>query len=368
MTITLNKTALRAALAPYLRSQLEQPATDVSLHYLLAIGKADFIGIYGVEPTNTHFLTKDAYTDLAVVSRCTLIAGVSPGFFTIVGRSQIYPSDPGNNEYGIVFSPDLYIYKIVGGTVTQLGAEGGSFINWEEDTIKLSIQGSTLKAYRINMTSPKITVSDTSFSSGSFGIRDFKRSYLAATGHVKMGVDPFAYLTAAGSPHPSAKAIALVEGFEQQPSDNNLLGKNWRIKEEGFRWGAFEARYGEDYRAVIYDGVIDNCKFKKYRSINTSYIDALDIYREFKCGEDLAGKDDFAFQILGREELGYQAAADFYFGHLIEHKTHYRELKRCDAQFIRMALNNLKERLEETTIGEADKHLNKVKIILSKGW
>jgi hypothetical protein len=73
---------------------------------------------------------------------------------------------------------------------------------------------------------------------------------------------------------------------------------------------------------------------------------------------------------LGWEELDVLQNVDFYYGELLEHRTHYEQLRRVDPKEIESRLLELKARLEKMTVlpEERDKHLKKVDELLRKGW
>jgi hypothetical protein len=84
----------------------------------------------------------------------------------------------------------------------------------------------------------------------------------------------------------------------------------------------------------------------------------------------LAGKDNFAYQALGLEELDWLQNVDFYYGELIEHKTHYDQLKQVPDWEIRNKLTELIDKISKMTVltEERDKHIAKAREILKKGW
>jgi hypothetical protein len=67
--------------------------------------------------------------------------------------------------------------------------------------------------------------------------------------------------------------------------------------------------------------------------------------------------------------LGMQNV-DFYYGELIEHRTHYHQLKRVSDKEIRQRLNELIERLSraEGLNAERQKHVERAREVLRRGW
>jgi D-mannonate dehydratase len=84
----------------------------------------------------------------------------------------------------------------------------------------------------------------------------------------------------------------------------------------------------------------------------------------------LAGKDNYAYQTLGWEELDIFQNVDFYFGELVEHKTHYQQLKNVPEWELWRRLEELERRLEKVEVltEERDKHLEKLRILKRLGW
>jgi len=84
----------------------------------------------------------------------------------------------------------------------------------------------------------------------------------------------------------------------------------------------------------------------------------------------LAGKDNFAYQVLGLEVFDYFQNVDFYYGELLEYKTHYDQIKKVPDFEIRNRLNELVNKLSRATVlvDERDKHVAKVKEVLRRGW
>ncbi len=84
----------------------------------------------------------------------------------------------------------------------------------------------------------------------------------------------------------------------------------------------------------------------------------------------LAGKDNYAYQVLGLEELDLYQNVDFYYGELIEHKTHYDQLKRVQDWELWRRLEVLEKKLSKITVltSERDNHLNKLKKLKRLGW
>jgi hypothetical protein len=93
------------------------------------------------------------------------------GAYPIVfGRATAY-----NNSYSLWFFPgvttaDFLIYKRIAGTTTALATEAVDLNVDYGRTVKLECVGTTLKGYRTDMTTPKISATDTAIASGYFGV------------------------------------------------------------------------------------------------------------------------------------------------------------------------------------------------------
>ena len=137
------------------RSQLEYPTENVTLVYLLAISKAQsgtwhnghFVGLY----------CSDTFTDKAV-------AGLMKDTYSyITGRVSAIADEGSINDYYIkIISPnttaDFQICKYVSGVITALASEAVDLASGYAALCKISIAGSTINGYRVDMSTPKITL------------------------------------------------------------------------------------------------------------------------------------------------------------------------------------------------------------------
>jgi hypothetical protein len=283
-----------------------------------------------------------------------------------------------------------------------------------------SLSGSTLKGYREDMTTPKITVTDTTFASGKFGHGGAMDSNPNPTIVAGRLLSPSSSLPSAqtilemdiegnGRDTPYAPSLSknLVEVssltglpdflYQEAKKYSTLRAKDFTDEEiqlllgyipqhqvdlDAVTWGAFEF-YPDKASTVIITIIGDNpyqsgaierqkSKAKRVFTPPKDYNEAIELYNQLKNDYPhwLAGKDNFAYQVLGWEELDLFQNADFYYGELIEHKTHYNQLKQVPDWEIRNRLNELLDRLSKVNVltEERDKHINKVKEILKKGW
>jgi len=143
------------------RSQLEYPTENVNLGYLLAIGKAQF-RVRANNLEQVGLFTVDTFNDKAIKA-----------FLHDQGHFFARQSNDDNSMYIAHINTtyptmDFGIRKQVNGSETILGYEA---IDLQDIAYlcKFSLNGSILKAYRDDMTTPKITATDTSLTSGFFG-------------------------------------------------------------------------------------------------------------------------------------------------------------------------------------------------------
>jgi len=316
---------------------------------------------------------------------------------------------------------DHMIWKWVAGTWTNIAYEAVdlSAKTWY-DTI-FTISGSTLKSSRDGGATFPLSVTDTSITaSGYAGLRHSGAPDYPAFVPISIGA-PLSHIS---------KAIAILEvstlgnGTYEDPlrplmSENivevsSLSGlpdflyqeaKKYQIlRSKGFTdeemrlifgyipqhqvdldaitWGAFEFHPDKASTVIITitgdnpykPGAIGRQKAKAKRVIKVpkDYNEAVSLYNQLKKDYShwLVGKDNFAYQVLGWEELDWLQNVDFYYGEFIDHKTHYDQLKKVPDWEIRNRLNELRERISKMNvlIDERDKHLRKIDEILRRGW
>jgi len=406
------------------RAKLEYPTIDVNFAYLASIGKTTggfhaTVNNYGVV-----VLTRDIFTDKAVD------AWIWDRWGGILDRWV----DRGNNyslelDSG-VSTKDLNITRRVAGTSTVLGYEAVDLPAQYAWLLKFSVSGSTLKAYRDSPTGAsdtattlKITATDTTFASGRFG----PFSHLYGGGHSEASL---AWLRAPASPSLPSLAILEVgmrgtgrpddpfrpdftedlveiEGL-QLPEFLHVEARKYRVlKGRGFTddeirlilgylpqhkvdlnavtWGAFEfsEKSPTNIITVISNNPYDSraierqIEFAEKKGLKVlrpprDYREAVEQYNELKkyYPHWLAGKDSFAYQVLGLKELETFHCVDFYYGELIEHKAHYSQLKEVPDWELERTIVRLMKELERIEIlrEERDKHINKLEKVMKIGW
>jgi len=406
------------------RNKLEYPTVDVSFVYLASINKLDYFASAWAQ--DYWIVTNDVFADKAVEG---IISGHSG--FPSTRHSIISASKADGNFYWIEITvpyttQDFILFKRYGNNSVTLGYEAIDLATGETDYGKISSSGSTHKAYRDNPTTPKVTATDTSIASGYAGF-----GYCAYYASSNNAVDSwFAKLVAPSSP--SMTSIVVIEmdidgsgkhedpfrpvmqknivdilSLPNLPSFLHMEAKKYNImKKKGFTddeielllgaipkrhvdldsvtWGAFE--FHPDKSSTVVITITGDNPYKRgaierqVRSTTASrvfkaprsYRDAVELYNMLKSDHQywLAGKDNFAHQVLGLEELDTLQNVDFYYGELLEHKTHYNQLKQVPEWEIINRLNELREKLSKISIliDERNKHLRKIDEIIRKGW
>ena len=398
------------------REHLEYPTEDVTFAMLAAIDKAVPMEVY--EGKACFVRTVDPFTDKALYGAVGGCVRSDPFFVRIQDYQNSYycVRDTGYS------TSDVKIGKIEGGSVSWLASESVDLDPHYASLIKFSVSGSTLKLFRNDMSSPKLTATDTAFASGYLGL---------GMGHYADSGDNSYFATRILPPaSPSIPAIAVLEldiieddgayqpnlakelvDAEAVPNVPEFLKRSAKIyrslRLRGFTdeeielmfgrvyqyqvdlaavtWGVYEFRpnkastvivaiYGDNpYRDGAVEKQIAHARsrgrvFKVYKE----YSNIVKLFNELRHShpEWIAGKDNFAYQVLGHEELELFAVADFYFGELIEHRTHYDQLKRVPDWELWRTLRRLHDRLSKVNVltEERDKHLNKVRKVMKLGW
>jgi hypothetical protein len=407
------------------RAKLEYPTVDVSFSYLSAINKTKYSAYLSYSYV---VLTKDAFSDKAVW-QATQVNTIP----MCHGRHQDYRNFYHNHYNPGAATMDHELIKTVGASQTRLGYESID-INNTGRGLAISCSGSTIKGLRYEFTTPidplnlptpngTISATDTAFSSGLFGFRPLRESN--PHGGSESGS---AWLKAPLTPLPPAQAVIEVDfegnGKPDEPYSPSLSKNLIKITSltglpdylyqeakkyqilinkgltedeiklifgyipqhqvdlDAVTWGAFEFHPEKTSSVVVIvtgdnpyrQGAIERLKAKAKRVFKPpkNYSEAVDLYKELVKDYPhwLAGKDNFAYQTLGLEVFDLFQNVDFYHGELIEHKTHYNQLKQVPDWEIENRLNELIDKLSKETVltDERDKHIAKSKEILKKGW
>jgi len=381
------------------RDKLEYPTENVTFAYLIAIGKATYARIFGVAGRTGGFVTVDSFTDKALK---TMIPEDC--------RSPMSRWQDENNAYYTYMenggsTADHQIRKYEGGSETSLGTEA---VDLRDDDVYLvihSVSGSTIKSFREDLTTPKITVTDTTFASGRFG-HGFTYHQNATPVYME--------LIAPASPSPKALAVIEVEPndfYKDLREISQLSGlpdflyeeakKYETLKAKGFTdeeiellfgtipqhqvdlasvtWGAFDYK-GEATMLCVITGdnpyqegailkQIEHAKSKNLKVYKPpiDLTEARDLHRQIKADrpEIIAGVHNLAYQCLGYADLEPLAVADFYDG-FVQGIYDWKDLEKVPSWELERTIKRWMQRLEKASINaeEKEKHMRKLKQVL----
>lgn len=408
-----------------LRSDLEYPTEDVNFTYLILIEKAKRFGTRSFGCSNhITIITDDNFTDKA-------IRGYAIGDKRYYGRwnddDNFYTAD----TLCSASTADFRLAKRVAASETILAEEAADLSTNAIYHRALSISGSTLKGFRADgvadlPATPNMSATDTDLSSGGYGVLSGASNHEEYFG----GNEIKTWLIAPLSPLPPARSIIETEIavdvsgqskpkllqdlkeissltglpnflYQEAKRYETLKTKNFTDEEiesligyipqyqvdlTSVSWGAFDHKPAHPtvliiitadnpYQSGAISKQIENAKAKNLKTLSPprDYAEAIQQYDSLKADffEWLAGKDNFAFQILGHEDIESLAAADFYYGELIEHKIHYAQLKQMPDWEMERTLKMWKERLERVTAVPSERkelHVKKIEKVLKAGW
>jgi hypothetical protein len=406
------------------RGKLEYPTVDVSFTYLSAINKVKgcSFGVWGyMLLTYDSFSDKSVFAFLQVNDHALNIGRASD-------KNNMYWCKFSPSQA----TADHRLEKYVAGTTITLAYESIDIDNSGRG-LQHSCSGSMLKSmrfelplpvYPLSLQTPNATISatDTAFASGLWGLRFLRDA--SPHGGTESGsvflLPPASALPPAqlilevgvegnGKDIPYAPSLSknLVEisslqglpDFLYQESKRYQILRNKGFTDEEMKlllgyvpqhqvdldsvtWGAFEF-HPDKASAVIITIIGDNpyslgaierqkANAKRVFKVPKDYDEAVNLYDQLKRDYPhwLAGKDNFAYQVLGFEVFDWLQNIDFYYGELIEYKTHYQQLKMVPDWEMRSRLNEIKDKLSRVNVlvDERDKHLGKLNEILKKGW
>jgi hypothetical protein len=180
--------------------------------------------------------------------------------------------------------------------------------------------------------------------------------------------------------------ILKAKGFTEEEI-RILLGSipQHQVDLQAITYGAFEFSPDSPTNVIIItgdnpyqQGAIDkHVELARSKNLKTlrpprNYGEAVAQYQQLKRDYPywLAGKDNYAYMVLGLEELDLFQNIDFYEGELLEHKTHYRQLKQVPEWELWRRLDVLEEKLSKVTVltEERDKHIAKIREVKRLGW
>jgi len=388
------------------RAKLEYPTADVLHVYLAIIDKAYDFKAWGLG--NLGRFTRDYFTDKAVDAWLH-------GEIDDLGGRHIDV----DNWYRLQIdddkvTADFYIDKKVEGVVTQLAVEAVD-VNIIWYFCRFSISGSTLKGYRqeeitdfVGLT-PNVVATDTDLASGKYGMR--------FVGHGIGGLSGLSIiLREPSSPLPKPKVIAEIPVDKDPTIPKNeveintldglpdylyLSAKKYEIlKSKGFTdeeiellfgeipqhtvdlnavsWGMFDykgentaiiAVYGSNpYNDNAINELIEFVKSKNLKIIKPPQDLSEAIEQRKEIGKDrdmIAGKHNYAYQMIGDPNIEPLAVADFYDG-IMEGYYGKDPLRNVPLTEIENTIKMWMDKLERANVlsEEKDKHMRKLKRVL----
>jgi len=411
------------------RSKLEVPTSNVNFAYLACINK-----VRGCAWINSsYFVLADwVFTDKSIFAfeQVNQVASIT-GRLSDYNHLYRHGFDPNGN------TSDHYIDLWNGTTSGTILATEAIDIDNTGRGGRLSISGSAIKGMRyelqtpthaLSLPSPNATISatDTTLASGYYGARMLRH----ASNH--SGTDPAsAWLLNPASTLPPALAIIeteIIKGIDEEEPTRPELSKSLvdigaldlplhlRIEakkyemlvkkgftEEEMRlllgyvpqhqvdldavtWGSFEFHPDKASTVIVVitgdnpysPGAVERQKTKAKRAFRApkNYEESVELYKQLNRDYPhwLAGKDNFVYQTIGLELFDLFQNVDFYYGELVEHRTHYNQLKQVHELELWHRLDSLEDMLQRMSglagvlANERDKHINKVRDIKKLGW
>lgn len=366
---------------PIARADLEYPTEDVPLSYLAIIDKLQFPVTDGSRAQN-YSVTTDSFTDKAIEGEAPVMGG---GYAAPWAQFIARFVDKSNFYYlvtwGNASTADFRLCKCSAGSFALISAESIDLTSSYWWRMKLQVSGSTLSGFRQDMTTAKISTTDTDFASGGFGIAEFYgEAYIGALGYLS-------WLRASATKLQPAISVVEVNLIEDSGLLSPDLLKDVKDNKDllSVTWGAFDYKSAHATMLITITGdnpyqsgailkQVEHTKSKNLKALKPpkDYAEAVSQYNSLKADfpEWLAGKDNYAYQVLGHEELEPLAVADFYYGELIDHKTHYDQIKRVPDWELRRTTERWMDRLKRISIvtEERDKHLKKLDSVMKRGW
>jgi len=351
----------------------EYDLEDVTFAYLALLDK-----LSAVSDGNTSYdiVTDDVFTDKAIQAYTQV-----KDYATIYARIQDY-----QNKYraGLVqsaSSADHFIKKIENGSATDLATESVD-IDTSGELLCLSCSGSTIKSLRYVLTTvtkkisdvtPDATISatDTTFTSGHFGVREIRET--TSYGFVNV-------LTARLLPPQTElprqslviESEVIGKGTEEDPKRPEIFDE---IK---FTYGAFD--YKDENTMIITTNETDTRKIEQIKeycrkknlmceTVKHDKDAVIELYEKIvkEHGEKIAGKDNFLYQVSGKREYELLQNADFYHG-FVEGHYDMKDIERVNPAYLERRINTLKSEIERLKItkNEKDKHIQKLKEFMKK--
>jgi hypothetical protein len=410
------------------RAKLEVPVSGVSFAYLACVNMVRGCAWIG----SAYFLLADwVFTDKSVfafeqVNQVTGIAGRLSDYSHFY-RHSFDPTQSAKDHYIDVWTGGT-TGTIIASEAIDIDTTGrGGRLSISGSIIKGMRYEVPTPVHPLSLPSPNaiISATDTTYASGYYGARTLRHtSYHSGTDPASMWLlDPASELPPALAVIEVEYAKGSVEGEPARPllSENlvevsggalppHLYAEARRyevLRAKGFTeeeirlvfgyvpqhqidldavtWGAFEFSEKSPTNIIVVTGdnpykqgaierQAEHARRRGHRVFAPpkNYDEAVALYKKLKSDFPhwLAGVHNWCYQMLGHEFFDWLQNVDFYYGELLEHKTHYDQLKQAPSWEIERRLLELKARLEKTTglPEERGKHLSKVKELLKKGW
>ena len=321
------------------------------------------------------------------------------------------------------------IVKRTGGTATILSNQVVTIDDTCDFALRSQVVGSTLKywrdKYNVDLTTPTLTATDTDHASGYFGIGtcfggepancfyephyNFRLEEPTSPGipakaiietEVEEVEDPIEdkvlkpllkqeivllhKLDVLDVPLTIKRKLRKIEvlekrGFTEEEIEMLLDGIP-RVDKYAVVWGLFDFKHDEHSTMVV--TIFNNGQFsnkairvqmehaKNVLKPPKDYGEAVEQYKQLRKEFDfVAGKDNWAYQTLGHEVFELLQVADTYYGNIID-GIKPDAYKKVPDDVMWRTLKEWVNRLEKTTVltDERDKHINKLKTVLKKGW
>lgn len=367
------------------RSDLEYPTENVNFAYLNIIDKIALFPTVHLGEYYYAAVTKDYFADKAIGHCYLFIAGWT--IARALDCHNFYYPDTGTSQYYNNYFLNVSIYYRVNDQDTRIAYAQSSIPppSYADSIYSyFSLAGSSLKVKAwvrsffdpleivYNTPDGSVTTTHTGIASGRFG-RIFREDDIPEACYL--------FPTMSALPKPVAIVEVGVEGSGKYDDPfRPALDESYPVS-----WGGYEFMHDAPVNLVaIYGdvpgspGAVEKQKeFARSKGLRVfspprDYSESVELYNRVKSEYPhwLAGKDNFAYQMLGSEVFELMQNADFYYGELLEHKTHYQQLKQVPDFEVRRRLNTIKEGLKKVSVitEERDKHLMKVGEILRVGW
>lgn len=380
----------KAVKPPVRRTDLEYPTEDVDFFWWVVIGKAKPCEINYYTNYKT-FMSVDDFTDKRIFGYASYYAWAdwledtvfkTEYIYYELGISQRVSPDWANaymlfvriRKYFLEYdnpTEELVLYKRLNWDYYYLGHSATQKeTGWDmRRRFEFECVGSSLKCFLEG--TEVISATDTDLTAGK----------LAVYGELPpISISNFlVFKTASGVE--KTKAIIELNVVGSGKREDPYRPEIPKELERKISWGSFDFK-GQTSTVLILvkkgeekdiEKVVEQSRRKGLRYLKPpkDYGECVKLYKKLSSKFNfLAGKDDFAYQILGLECLEYFSVADFYYGNIIEHKKGYNQIRKVRDQELRRILQRYIHQLQKVNVltEERDKHINKLKKVLSIGW